>query len=328
MRAGHQVKVLSTETMNLYLKKGLANLGYGISASLKVLGEEYDVVHGHNLPSAIAVKTAKAEIKVLTLHGVYSRQIRLLYGHFMGRAAGIWERQFLKGIDALTVVSLEAAKYYRSLGFDVLHIPNAVDLSEMPDEVERVSDPQITYLGRLSREKGVDLLIEAALMGLKGIVVAGDGPLRSMVEYAAQRGFLKFLGPLPRERALRILAGSDVVVLPSREEGVSTVLLEAMALRIPIVATKVGGTREVVRGGEEAVLISPTPREIMKAVKLLLADEEYARRLAEKAYRRVKTTYDWALVEKQYLKLYNSLLTRSRLFSASSNNQSLPVGKI
>ena len=79
-RMGHRVWILSTEAMNLYLKKGLANLGYGTSASLKALGKEYDIVHGHNLPSAIAVKTTKAKARILTLHGVYSKQIEQLYG--------------------------------------------------------------------------------------------------------------------------------------------------------------------------------------------------------------------------------------------------------
>ena len=181
----------------------------------------------------------------------------------------------------------------------------------MPNEIERISDPQITYLGRLSGEKGVDLLIKAALMGLRGIVVAGDGPLKSVIEYAARRKLLKFLGPLPRRKALKILAGSDVAVLPSREEGISTVLLEAMALKIPVVATRVGGTKEVVRDRKEAVLVSPRAKEIVEAVKALLTDEEYAKRLTENAYQRVITAYNWDIVQGQYLKLYHKLLNRS-----------------
>jgi len=229
--AGHEVKLVSIETLGVRLRKGLANPGYSMLAALKSTGERFDIVHGHNLPSAPAVKLAKAHARIVTLHGVYSRQIRLLYGGMLGSMAELFERWILRGVDAVTAVSLEAVKYYRSLGLKAVHIPNAIDLSEMPSEAERVSEPQITYLGRLSKEKGVDILVRAALMGLRGIVVAGDGPMRPLVERAAQKGILKFLGPLPRAKALRILAGSDVAILPSREEGVSTVLLEAMALR-------------------------------------------------------------------------------------------------
>ncbi len=309
-RSGYEVEILSSETMGLKLRKGVANIGYALSAALKSAGRRFDVVHGHNLPTAIPVKNSGARIKILTIHGVYWRQIRLLYGLFLGEAARLAERELLRGIDAITAVTMEAAKHYRSLGYDVKHIPNAIDLSELPKSCERVSDPQITYLGRLSREKGVDLLVKAALKGLKGLVIAGDGPLRSLVEHAARRKLLKFLGPLPRRRALEILAGSDVAVLPSREEGVSTVLLEAMALKIPVVATKVGGTIEVVKDGYDAVLIDPRVEELEKAVRVLLEDRSLAKKLIENAYRRVVSAFNWDIVQRQYLELYYRLLNR------------------
>jgi glycosyltransferase involved in cell wall biosynthesis len=133
--------------------------------------------------------------------------------------AELFERWILRDVDAVTAVSLEAMKYYRGLGLKTAYIPNAINLSEMPSEAERVSDLQITYLGRLSKEKGVDILVRAALMGLRGIVVADDGPMRPLFERTVRKGILKFLGPLPRTKALKILAGSDAAVLPLREEG-------------------------------------------------------------------------------------------------------------
>jgi len=214
-------------------------------------------------------------------------------------------------MEAVTAVSLEAMKYDRGLGLKAIHIPNAIDLSEMPGEAERVSEPQITYLGRLSKEKGVDILVRAALMGLRGIVIAGDGPMRPLVERAAQKGLLKFLGPLPRARALKILAGSDVAILPSREEGISTVLLEAMALKVPIVATRVGGTTEVLRHGEDALLVSPDPREIKDAVTRLLEDKSLAKKLTENAYQRLLNNYEWKIVLEKYLELYKQLVHTS-----------------
>ena len=302
------MRLISIETLGIKLRKGLANPCYSVLAALKSLGEEFDIVHGHNLPSAPAVKLARAHARVLTLHGVYSKQIRLLYGGMLGSMAELFERWILRGMDAVTAVSLEAVKYYRGLGIKAVHIPNAIDLSEMPSEAERVSEPQITYLGRLSKEKGVDMLIEAALMGLRGIVIAGDGPMRPLVEKAAQKGLLKFLGPLPRTKALKILAGSDAAVLPSREEGISTVLLEAMALRVPIVATRIGGTIEILRHGEDALLVSPDPREIKDAITRLLADTNFARKLTENVYQRLLNNYEWKIVLERYLELYKQLM--------------------
>ena len=307
-RSGHDARILSSETMRLQLRKGAANAGYAALAALKALSGSFDIVHGHNLPAAIPAGIAKAKARVMTMHGVYWRQIRLLYGRLLGEAARLAERELLSGMDAVTTVTLEAMKYYRSLGLRAKYIPNAIDLSELPRNGERISSPQITYLGRLSREKGVDLLVEAALRGLKGLVVAGEGPLRPSVERAARKGLLKFLGALPRWKALRILAGSDVAILPSREEGVSTVLLEAMALRIPVVATRVSGTIEVVRNGRDAVLVDPRAEELAKAAERLLEDRDYAEMLAENAYERVLSAFNWDIVQEAYLKLYESLL--------------------
>jgi teichuronic acid biosynthesis glycosyltransferase TuaC len=116
--------------------------------------------------------------------------------------------------------------------------------------------------------------------------------MRPLIERAAQKGLLKFLGPLPRAKALRILAGSDVAILPSREEGISTVLLEAMALRIPIVAT----------------LVNPDPSEINEAVTKLLANRSLAKKLAENAYQRLLSNYEWRIVMEKYLRLYEQLV--------------------
>jgi glycosyltransferase involved in cell wall biosynthesis len=309
--AGHEVELVSIETLGVRLRKGLANPSYSVLAALKSTGEKFDIVHGHNLPSAPAVKLAKAHVRIVTLHGVYSRQIRLLYGGMLGSMAELFEKWILRGVDAVTAVSLEAVKYYRSLGLKAIHIPNAIDLSEMPNEAERVSEPQITYLGRLSKEKGIDILVRAALMGLRGVVIAGDGPMRPLVEKVAQKGLLKFLGPLPRAKALRILAGSDAAILPSREEGVSTVLLEAMALKVPIVATRVGGTIEVLKDGEDALLVSPNPSKIRDAVAKLLADKSLVKKLAENAYQRLINNYEWKIVLKKYLELYEQLIDTS-----------------
>ena len=318
--AGHEVELISIETLGVRLRKGLANPGYSVLAALKSQEERFDIVHGHNLPSAPAVKLARARVKIVTLHGVYSRQIRLLYGGMLGSIAELFERWILRSMDAVTAVSLEAVKYYRGLGLKAIHIPNAIDLSEMPSEAERISELQITYLGRLSREKGVDILIRAALMGLRGIVIAGDGPMRPLVERAAQKGLLKFLGPLPRAKALRILAGSDVAILPSREEGISTVLLEAMALKVPIVTTRVGGTIEILRHGEDALLVSPDPREIKDAVIRLLEDNDLAKKLTENAYQRLLNNYEWRIVLEKYLELYEQLMnTNSRSLKAGVN---------
>lgn len=306
---GHEVRLISSETLGTPRIKGAANLLYAAASPLKALHGLYDVAHGHNLPAAPALKLAKARAKILTIHGLYHRQVRLLHGKLAGRAALLAESIAARWADALTAVSKSAANYYASLGARAEHIPNAVELAEMPREPERVSEPQVAYLGRLSREKGVDLLVEAAARhGLRGVVVAGEGPLKPLVERAASRGLLRFLGPLPRRRALKVLAGSDAAVLPSKEEGVSTTLLEAMALKVPLVATRTGGNLEVLSHRVDGLLVERSPEAIAEAVEELLRDRGLAERLAENAYKKVVGEYSWDVVAPRYLRLYEELL--------------------
>jgi len=111
---------------------------------------------------------------------------------------------------------------------------------------------------------------------------------------------------------LKILAGSDVAVLPSREEGVSTMLLEAIALKVSIVATRVGGTIEILRHNNDALLVNPDPREIKNAITRLLADTDFARKLTENAYQRLLNNYEWKIVLEKILRLYKWLINSQK----------------
>ena len=124
-------------------------------------------------------------------------------------------------------------------------IPNGIDV---PAEVSEPDDPpHILYAGRLSPEKGVRELM-AATQGLP-LVVAGDGPLRAEVPGA--------LGMVPHDALLRLYERAAVVACPSHREGFGIVCLEAMAAGRPVVASAVGGLRDLVVDGETGLLVPP-----------------------------------------------------------------------
>lgn len=145
---------------------------------------------------------------------------------------------------------------------------NAVDLAAFPrrDDATRqaarselgVGDrPVVAYLGALSSEKRPELAVAvAASVPDVHLLVAGTGPMRDAVEASAEReapGRVRFLGSW--DRPARLLEAADVLILPSRTEGVPGSLLEAIAVGTPVVATAVGGVGEVLRdlGGGIAV---------------------------------------------------------------------------
>ncbi len=127
------------------------------------------------------------------------------------------------------------------------------------------------------------------------LLVVGDGPLREELEdLAVAEGILpeelEFLGH--RDDPERLIAAADVLVHPSLMEGLGTVILDAMLLGVPVVATSVGGIPELVEDGVTGVLVPPrSPEALADAVAALLGDRKLARRLAAAARRRAEAAF-------------------------------------
>ena len=161
--------------------------------------------------------------------------------------------------------------------------------------------PVVGTIGRLERRKGHDhFLIAAHAMvalanGLRPqILIVGDGPLRpALTRQAAALGLaesVRFTGEIADVRVP--LAAMDVFVLPSRAEGMSNALLEAMAARRPVVATAVGGTGEVLDAEHDGVLVPPGDATAMaREVLALLTDAPRAAHLGAAAHHHVENAF-------------------------------------
>jgi colanic acid/amylovoran biosynthesis glycosyltransferase len=211
-----------------------------------------DVVHAHWLPSALpALATGKPF--VLQLWGsdvVLAWHVRPL------------ARRLVRRAQVVVCASRALADDARRLGArDVRVIPTPVAIPEAVGEPD--DPPHALYVGRLSEEKGVRELAEAARD--LPLVVVGDGPLRSLFPDAV--GFVPphALGPY-YERA-------SVVVVPSRREGYGMVAREAMAYGRPVVATAVGGLVDAVEDGVTGLLVPPGDASALRwAIESLTGD--------------------------------------------------------
>jgi glycosyltransferase involved in cell wall biosynthesis len=152
-------------------------------------------------------------------------------------------------------------------------LPNTTPPVEVEPDAFGVEGPLLAFAGRLTAAKQLDVAL-AAVRGLPvTLLVAGDGELRPELEAAAPPN-VRFLGAQPRHRVLALFAAADAVVLSSAWENFPHALVEALALGTPVVATAVGGVPEIVRDGENGVLVAPgDPAAFARGIERALADE-------------------------------------------------------
>jgi len=171
-------------------------------------------------------------------------------------------------------------------------------------------------VGRLGQEKGHQHLLKAAtLVPQATFVIAGEGPLRESLEAQAKQlgidGRVKFLGH--REDIQDLLAICDVFVLPSLSEGLPVSVLEAMAASKPVVASAVGGNKEVVIHGETGLLVPPAdPTALATAIQSILSDPGFAARLAAAGNERVQKQFSAETMVGKITQIYDELIVQRR----------------
>ena len=245
-----------------------------------------DLVHAHWLPTGLVAR-ATGKPYVLTMHGTDAELAR--------RSPALF-RPAVRAARAALCVSESLTDTARSLGaLEVRVVPVGVtvpDTTAEPDE-----PPHLLYAGRLSEEKGVLELTEAAA-GLP-LVVAGDGPLRDRVPGT--------LGFVSSAELADLYDRAAVVVCPSRREGYGVVAREAMAHARPVVATSVGGLAEAVVDGETGLLVPPGDIAALRAaLERLLADPELRARLGAAGRGRSRERYSRAVAAEATLAAYEA----------------------
>jgi len=211
------------------------------------------------------------------------------------------ERRAVARASLIAAVSQETVRYYAerfpSSRAKIIRLPMGIDFSRIPRIPERFSTrsphdsarPKVLFVGRLSREKGLPLLLSASRRlqtrapGLQ-LIIVGEGPLAAWLQRAASRNpHIHLLGSLPRVRVLELMQECDLLAITSGYEGLPTVLLEALALGLPVVTTNVGVASEVVRP-EIGVIAKAEPVAFAEGMEAALRiDRTVARQFAASA---------------------------------------------
>ncbi len=271
---------------------------------------EYDIVHAHWIIPQGIVQSFFKKPYIVTGHG----------GDVTSLNKGVIKKLKIRCIRKakhVTVVSEHLKDKIKEL------LPEAeLDVISMGVDTERFgkryrvanyfgqgNKKVVLFVGRLAEKKGVTFLIEAMKQVDALLIIVGDGPLRQSLEKQAlelEKGKVTFLGGRTHDELRTIYASADVFVIPSvtakdgDQEGLPTVILEAMASGLPIVASKSGGIEQIIQDGENGLLCEEKCVEqlIVKINKILEQSEECStlaiggqKTIAEYDYSRIADEY-------------------------------------
>jgi teichuronic acid biosynthesis glycosyltransferase TuaC len=186
----------------------------------------------------------------------------------------------------------------------------------------------IVFTGRCEKDKGVEELVEAFGMitteeASAALLFVGDGGARNELETRARRepwgSRVWFAGQVGREKVRLYLQAADVFVLPSHGEGMPNSLLEAMAVGLPCVATRVGGAPEAIEDNRNGLLIpAKSAGAIAAALRKVLHAPGFAEQLGTAATRTIRERFSWSANAERHLAIYEEVI---RNFHNHANNK-------
>ena len=284
---GYDVKLMKIPHIPIKKMKNPSFTLFGIMKSI-TNREKFDAVHAWNIPSAFVMKYINSNKKILSVHGVYSKQIEALHSKTTGNIASKAEKKAFEISNKLTTDSKTVQEYYlEQSNTNFIYLPAPLDVEKFKTiKTSQKIKNQIVYIGRDSYEKGIDIL--------KNI----ESKINGKVIYCTN---------LPWEETMAILKSSSILVVPSRMESLPQVIKEAFYLRIPVIATDVGGVSEIVKNNETGLLIPPeNPNMMLETINSLLENSELQSKLTENAYNFIIKNFTWDALLPQYFDLYQN----------------------
>ena len=286
---GFDIKLMHTSHIPI---KKLKNPSFAVLSSLKaIMGtEKYDIVHAFNVPSAFAMKYTKAKKKVLSIHGIYSEQVDALHSKTISTAAKITETKVLEWADKLTTDSKIVKKVYKeksNVDFEFFYAPLDIKKFENLKNIQK-KEKQVIFIGRNSHEKGIDIIKEI------------ETKINAKMVYCTNTKW---------EDAMEELKASSILIVPSRMESIPQVIKEAFYLKIPVIATNVGGISELIKSQVTGILIeSENSQLLLDEINKLLRNPNLQEQLSKNSHEFILEHYTWKTLYHKYVTFYEELL--------------------
>ncbi|HLD77699.1 MAG TPA: glycosyltransferase family 4 protein [archaeon] len=216
-------------------------------------------------------------------------------------------------------------------------LPHGIDTNAFSPSIDgsaaraalKLDGSVIGFFGRLDRAKAVDILL-AAIAPIKGswtLLIVGDGPERNALEAQARSLAIAdrvvFAGFRPRSQVPEHMAACDIMTLPSRTEGFSSVVVEAIAMGKPLIATAVGGAPEVLDKTNGILVPADDPEALRSALAKLIADPALRSRLGAAA-RQTAERFAWPVVVEQWEQLLEKIAREAARARSTSHKPPAP----
>lgn len=257
---------------------------------------------------------------VLTVHGIGFSQTEWPTPF---RQGGIrLQKLAVEGSDVVTCTDGVTASMLKNYRDDLRVIPPGVDTlifsrgrHQRPEAFEH-GKLNILHVGRLTKVKGTDILIESLgllskdTMDSISLKIIGTGPLSPLVAKAAKlHSSVQWLGEMPHDRIPPYLTNADMLIMPSRSEGVPISMLEAMASMVPVLCTSVGGIGYYFDERHFVKIADTTAEAVAVAVESAVRERTSTVRKAAEAKALIDSQFSWDVVTKQYVESYEEILS-------------------
>ena len=291
-------------------------------------GFDFDVIHCHGALSSLPISMIRNKVPLLfTIHdptpylchyeSSFERLIRKAHCRLIDM--NIWRRA-----NRIITVSKAIRNELVRWGISpekIITIYNGVNtdffrpaaLTKNALDKYAIKNPYCLFVGRLTRRKGVQYLLQALVKADVNCVIVGDGPERNnLMSLAKKQGILNrvtFTGFIPVEDLQRLYAGAEFFVLPSTAEGVALTILEAMSSGLPVITADIPGASEVVLDGYNGFLVAPRDVEALSSKIQVLAKEREARKnMGNNARQFVIKNFSWRSIAEKTVEAYQKTI--------------------
>ncbi|MCS7201885.1 MAG: glycosyltransferase family 4 protein [Dictyoglomus sp.] len=311
------------------------NWVYFLNFSMIIKGIElfkqnlFDIIHVHDWLSAFAGYVLKHSFKkplVATIHateygrnqGIYTKEQSFIHSVEWWLTYEAWRvivcSSFMKE-EITNLFNLPEDKIdVIPNGVNIENLKTNLDLKDVRKNFALPSEKIVLYIGRMYYQKGPEYLLRSAPLVLSQypnvkFIFVGTGdllnPLKEEANNLGLQNKVVFTGFIDDSLRNALLNIADICVFPSIYEPFGIVALEAMALSKPVIASNIGGFKEIIDSGQDGLLF--TPRDIYdlgQKILFLLKDENFANTIGKKAREKVESMYTWDKISEKTLKVY------------------------